>query len=190
MKTKPIVYDVWTDADRDEIEAVALDIFREWVAWAEGKIRIGGKFLLHPTGRYASALRLDIDRNHVAIIADESVAPEAYFLEIPRGPVDLKEYAPPLPRHIRMHRGGGVVARAADQPQPKLPRAGLSPAQYRTPKLIARRRAQYGKINGSEWATLTRDQPEDSWIIPAMPAYQPGHWLAEEARKRLGGGRG
>lgn len=181
------VYDVYTDADRDEIEAVALEIFKEWVAFAEGRDTLGGKYLLHPTGLYASSLRLEIDRQHVAIIADESIAPEALFLEVGHGSIDLKKYASPTPQHIHMQRGGGVVARVSQQRQPRFPRASppgrLSP---KNPSLYATRRSQFGMLHGSEWATLSKNSPPGSWIIPPMPAYQPGKWLADAAKKRLG----
>lgn len=181
-----IVYDVWTTASRDEIDEVALEIFREWILFAEGKETIGGKFLMHPTGKYASALRLDISPNHVAIIADASIAPEALFLEKGHGPIDLKETVKGI-RHIHMHRGGGIVERAEFQPQPSIPRPGPRGLTYKTPSLYAKRRAQYGMREGSEFATLSPDSAPGSWVIPAMPAYLTAKTLADKAREMLAG---
>lgn len=179
------VYDVWTDASREQIDAVAMEIFREWILFAEGKQAIGGHFLMHPTGRYASSLSLDITPSHVSIMADASIAPEALFLELGHGAVDLKQTVHQGLRYIHMHRGGGVVERAAEQPQPSLPRPGPPGLTYNTPSLYATRRARYGVVEGSEFATLSSNSPPGSWIIPPMPAYRTAQILSEKAKAML-----
>lgn len=188
----PRVYDVWTDASREDIEAVALEIFKDWLAFAEGKAAIGGRLLMHPTGRYASSLRMDMDDHHVAIIADEEVAPEAAFLEVGHGSYDLKQQLHGAEyKHIKMRRGGGEYARVVPNAVAAAPRTGPRFMRGFGPALYASRRARYGTgMTGKKWATMSENSDPDSWILPPMPAYQPGWLLAERARERLRESRG
>lgn len=168
------IFDVLTDADPTTISEVALAIFRDWVAFALGQTSLGGRILVHPTGRYASSISMKkFDSregfSHVAIIADEGIAPEALFLETGHKAIDLKKLQAPGPRNLG--RAGGAIARVL--PTIAQPRAFK-------PSLYANARVPTG------WRTLSKNSPPGSWIIPPMPAYMPGRHLAEMAAKALG----
>ena len=98
-----LVYDVWTDMDPDTLSAAALSIYERWVAFALGKAEIGGKSVMHPTGRMAAAIDVDqVSPTHIMIVAD---SPEAEILEEGHGEIDLKNSLT-AGRAYPMHRGG------------------------------------------------------------------------------------
>ena len=162
--TDSIVYDVWTNADPAQLNDIQLEIFRQWSVFATGGMALNGKILKNPGGRYARSLRMEGagSLNHVAIIADDRVAPEAHFLESGHDEVDLKKYLKPG-KAYPLHYGGGQAARGVFG----APRMG---GQFLT-----------------GWARMGPNSAPDSWIIPAMPAYAPGLTLAQEALKMAGG---
>lgn len=165
----PTVYDVYTNADPGEISEVSLAIYLEWLEFAEGLGRIGGKRLVHPTGKYAKSLSMSKEGlNHTAIIADEKVAPEALWLEVGHGPVDLKESLT-QGRAYPIHRGGGLSwhpGSAGHYQHPALDMTASAKGQY----LVA-----YARVGNT------------GWVIPAMEAYEPGFELAKKAAEALGG---
>jgi hypothetical protein len=169
MPAHPTTYDVYTNADPEEISEVALDLYKEWLDFAEGLGRIGGRRLVHPTGRYAKSLRLDRgDLQHVAIIADEKVAPEALWLEVGHGSFDLKESLV-RGKAYPIHRGGMLSWHPPSASGFQHPALGME-ASHRGQFLVA-----WARVGGT------------GWIVPAMPAYEPGLHLAREAARRLGG---
>jgi hypothetical protein len=162
--TDSIVYDVWTNADPAQLTEIQLEIFRQWSVFATGGMALNGKIIKNPGGRYARSLRMESGGlNHVGIIADESIAPEAHFIEGGHDEVDMKKYLTPG-KSYPLHYGGGAAARGVFG----APRAG---GQYMT-----------------GFARMGPNSKPGSWIIPAMPAYAPGRALAEAAAKMGGGG--
>jgi hypothetical protein len=172
-----LVIEVVTDLDPERLNAVGLEIFRKWIEFAMGGGMLGGRRIMHPTGRYASSIRYKrYGQAHVAIIADESVAPEALILEIGHGPIDLLTKLA-AGRTYPIHRGaqgaylGGGARGKRMWAQARA--AGFS-GFATTPTSIADR----GPANTSGTGP--------AWTIPAMPAYSPAHILAELVRQEHG----
>lgn len=154
-------YEIWANAPPEQVEAVALDLFREWLAFAEGEASIGGYKLVHPTGFYASSIRVEANPQLrlISFIADEQVAPEALWLEVGHRSVDLKQ-------HLQQGRAYPIHRGAPESGSRSGPGSSLHPGQF----LVA-------------WRTIG----DTGWVIPAMPAYAPGLHLAQEAARKLGG---
>jgi hypothetical protein len=158
----PIIYDVWTNADPAQLTDIQLEIFRQWSVFAAGGMALNGKVIKNPGGRYARSIRMESGGlNHVAIIADESIAPEAHFLEAGHDAVDMKKYLTPG-KAYPLHYGGGQAARGTFG-------APRGDGQY----MIG-------------MARFSANARPDSWIIPPMMAYAPGRALAELAAKMAG----
>ena len=165
----PTIYDIYTNADPDSISEVALDIYREWLDFAEGLGRIGGRRLVHPTGKYAKSLSMKQEGlEHIAIIADESVAKEALYLETGHEEVDLKQKLQ-AGKTYAIHRGGGLSWHPASSTGYQHPATGAS-ASHSGQYLVG-----FARVG------------DTGWVIPAMPAYEPGWHLAKEAATALGG---
>jgi len=163
--TDSIVYDIWTNASPEDLTDIQLEIFRMWSSFATGGMSLNHKIIRNPGGRYARSLRMEQHGlNSVAVLADESIAPEAHFLEGGHDEIDMKKYLTPG-KSYPLHYGGGEAARGVFG----APRAG---GQYLT-----------------GFARMGPNSKPGSWIIPAMPAYAPGLALAQEAAKMAGGGR-
>jgi hypothetical protein len=105
MQADGIEYVVVTDLSPEAVNAIGMEIFKQWVEFASGNRVADGKYLLHPTGRYARAIHYQREGEAtVAIVADESVAPEAHVLETGHQAVDLKQKLT-KGRRYPMHRG-------------------------------------------------------------------------------------
>lgn len=174
MASNSFSYVVRTNLPPEQVNRVGLEIFAKWVEFARGMTTLGGRRLVYPTGRYASSIRFEkTGEASVAIIADEEIAPEALFLETGHGPIDLKTKL----QHGRaypMHRPLGGT------PGTTLRRTGAGPAK---PSMWAEVRA----AGSSGFASIGPNSPADSWIIPAMAAYNPASFLASMARSMAAG---
>lgn len=184
------VYAVKTDLPPDAVTHIGLEIFKLWVDFAMGRGAIAGRMLIYPTGKYASAISFRQEGvATVAIIADESVAPEAAILESGHGRVDLKtklQMNRPYPMHRVQGATPGTTMRRIGNPAPAPLRAFV-----RAPGGVVKG-ARYGGVRHSMWAEMRSatssgfasigpNSPADSWIIPPMPAYAPAANLARLA---------
>jgi len=168
-----IVYDVITDLNPAALNAVGQEVYRRWLDFALGRDSLGGRRIMHPTGRMASAIEFQQrGQSRVAIIADENIAPEAGILETGHGAIDLLQKLTPG-RTYPIHRGTGDAApqiasgRGARRIWASVRAAGFS--GYATVPRF--RRAGSRNTSGRGPA----------WVIPPMPAYSPAHILAELA---------
>jgi hypothetical protein len=160
-------YVVNTNLSPEQLSAVAIEIFSQWVSFAMGLGSIGGKMLAHPTGRYAASIEYQVlGATQISILANTGVAPEGGILESGHARFDLKTKFQ-KGRVYPMHRGG---------------QAG--PATMRGSMWASARRK-----NSTGFASIGQNSAEDSWILPAMPAYSPARLLADLAAKigRAGG---
>jgi hypothetical protein len=160
-------YVVNTNLSPEQLSAVAIEIFGQWVSFAMGQKSIGGRMLAHPTGRYAASIEYQTTgQTQIAILADTGIAPEGGILETGHARFDLKDRFQ-KGRVYPMHRGG--------QSGPATMRSSLwATARHK---------------NHTGFASIGKNSPADSWILPAMPAYSPAKLLAELAAKmgRAGG---
>ena len=151
-----------------------------WLNFALGGAAIGGKRLIYPSGRYAAAISYrQLGESSVAIVADESAAPEAAILESGHRAFDLKTVSALSGRAIPMHRmpGSPATMRATG-----LRRVGGGPASLR-PSMWAEIRSS----EGTGFASFGPNSPPGSWIIPPMAAYSPAAHLAAMARRMAAG---
>jgi len=163
MTKDHIVYTILTNADPSELSDIQLEIYHQWVNFATGGMALNHKVIRNPSGRYAKSIRMESHGlNVVGILADETIAPEAGILETGHGEIDLKEHLQAGTYPI--HYGGGHAAR------------GVFGA--------ANSRGQF--LTG--FARIGPNSKPGSFVIPAMPAYQPGLELAKIAAKLAGGG--
>lgn len=171
-------YVVRTNLPPEGVTSIGVDIFLMWLSFAMGEDSLAGKRLHYPSGRYAASISIrQVDAVTVAIVADESIAPEAAILETGHRSFDMKTVASLQGRAIPMHRPVGGTEGA-----PGLRRRGAGPASLRPRMWAELRRAE-----GSGFASFGPNSPAGSWIIPAMSAYSPGLTLATMARKMAAG---
>ena len=169
--TNGVMYVVKTDLPPQMVTQIGLEVFARWMDFALGKESIGGRRLIYPTGRYAASLQFKkTGEASVAIIADESVAPEAAILEQGHGPVDLKTRL--APGRYPMHRTPG------GKPGTGLRRTGSKKGPFARASMWARVRA--AEANG--FASIGPNSAPGSWIIPAMAPYAPAATLANMIR--------
>lgn len=164
------IYTVRTNLPPEMVTRVALSMFEKWLDFALGRSALGGKRLIYPTGRYAASLQYRQEGEAtVAIVADESIAPEAAILETGHVMTDLKTKLSPG-RAYAMHRPSGAAPGG-------LRRVGGGPPGFRPQIWAAVRRSE-----GSGYASFGPNSAPDSWIIPAMPAYSPALILSRMAK--------
>lgn len=153
----PSHYVIYTDAPEESINAIALEIYRQWLSFATGKTSLGEARLINPSGKYASSIsKQKTGIRQVAIIQDLDVAPEGRWIEEGHGPIDLKQ-KPGFwrGRSLPMHRKPGWKGSAT---------------------WVAR-----GETGFTGFATVG----ETGWILPARIGLHPSRYLAELAVKKL-----
>lgn len=168
MASASPIYHIYTTLQPEELEDFALEIYKDWLAFAEGRKEFNGKIIRNPSGNYAKALRIEkLDLNHVAIIADEHEAPEALSLEVGHGPIDLK----------RSFAKGEVIP---------IHRAGNS---FHYPSLGGNFNPNLGmRANGrGQFVVGFARMGSTGWVIPPMRASYAVREIAREAAKRVGG---
>ena len=191
---------VATDAIPEYLNAVSLDIFRMWREFALGQ-RALGRTLMHPTGKYASSIsmhrygtRVTTVRegrefavrqiSHIAIIAsspDENIEKQINSIEYGHEMIDMLDYLDPNTRYP-MHRSGMTPPIVSGGEQ-AFPRSAQGRGRVR--QMWAQTR--HLQSTGSARTPADKSQRGDSntsgtgpaWTIPAMPAYEPAHILAE-----------
>jgi hypothetical protein len=167
-------YVIRTDLDPAGVTRVAVEIFVMWMRFALGEEALNGKRLIYPSGRYASSISYrQIDPVTIAIMADESIAPEAAILETGHRSFDMKTVSRLAGRGLPMHRhvGDDVHAQATG-----LRRIGAGPPR---PSMWA----EVHERGFSGFASFGPNSPPGSWIIPPMPAYSPALTLAAIGRR-------
>lgn len=170
------VYDVYTDLDQKTITEIAFRVMAIWIEFALGNKELNGHRVMHPTGKLASAVRVEgRGTNHVAVVIDESIAPEATYLEEGHGPIDMKDYLQPG-KFYPLHRGVGY-----GQPILNQTFAGKTNNVWAQPRAQGYSGGAHTPKHGAGVArTLNRGTSKaDAWVIPAMPAWSPVSYLAD-----------
>jgi hypothetical protein len=177
MPLSPI--NVYTNLDPQTLNAVGLHVAKLWISFALGGMKLGGKVIARPTGRYASSISYRrYGAAHVAILSDETFAPEAAILETGHPQIDMKEH---LKRgsSIPMHRGLPGHYGSAGYGSPF--HAG-TPRQRR----LGQRYSIWGQIRSAGFSGFA-SVGSTGWIIPPMPAYSPAKFLADLIVQQYGG---
>lgn len=189
-----VEYTVMTDADPQTLTQIAVDTFKMWVAFSLGQSDLGGKtqVLMHPSGKYASSISWKrTGESSIAIIADESIAPESDWVERGRAGFSIK--AAMLGKGNTKTSKAGYRYRfipfSANPPKPSFSvanvitnsRGGRMPT--RAVKMWAKKAAGAGYSGGA----IMSDKPGSAtWIIPPMPAYSPAKILSDMIRTSYG----
>lgn len=180
-------YDVFYNGPPSEITAVGFQVMKKWIAFALGRDEIAAQRVDHPTGRYASSIRMEqLGPLHVAIIADEEIAPEAAVLEGGHGPIDLKQFGG---RAVPLHRGqpgaygsaGYGAASLVSKPTSRRA-SGVSVVRPGARRAWAEARSQ-GDTGIRRIPSKITAENSSSWIIPTMNAWSPAFHLAEMIRQ-------
>jgi hypothetical protein len=189
------VYDIYTNLDPQQLSELASETFKLWLKFALGQQEIGGKKLLYPSGRYASAIswkRTGVAR--VSIMADEDAIPEVGAIEYGRPEIDLKS---------KMLFGGRAHTSKEGYQYRVLP---LRPDSWRdTPSLapgmtldtmsggkvrtsVARMWAKPRPFidKNSRFRTMTNRPGSSPWRIPEFHPYAPGAILADLLDEQFG----
>ena len=183
------VYEIFTDLPPAALTEVAMETYRIWLEFALGKEEIGGKVLTHPSGRYAASMSWKrTGQASVAIIADESIAPEVGWIEEGRPASDMK--AKMLGQGKTRTAADGhkyriiPMRRDATAPDFDIDDIVSSAAGERLPTRAARMWARpRSQSNPSRFRTMTDKPGSAAWIVPAMPAYAPAAILASLIRR-------
>lgn len=190
-----IVYDVYTDLDPNALTAVAMETYRLWLQFALGQENLTDKKLKNPSGRYAASLSWTRSSpNRVTVIADESIAPEAAYVETGTTGADMKQM---LERNAK-YTADGIAYRVL----PLRPDVDPGPLSFNFDKIVGTssgKGERLPKSQGKLWAvarhvvdpnsryvTMTEDHP--GWQVPSMPAYAPGAALKAMLEAQYGRG--
>jgi hypothetical protein len=186
-----------TDAMPEYLNTIGLEIFRLWRQFALGHIHLGGRSIAHPTGRYAAAIsfrrygsRIGVRQpgqiprrtiNHIAIIADEDLAPEAAILETGHRGIDMLQHLQPG-RFYPIHREAptpGIVAGHYDAfPSSPYGRRRVRQMWSQTRQVGFRGFARTPS-NPANRGAMNTSHTGPAWYVPPMPAYSPAQHLAE-----------
>lgn len=178
-----MIHDVHTNLDPETLTEVVAETYRMWLAFALGQGEIGGKTLAHPSGRYAASISYrKTGAASFAVIADESVAPEALWIEDGRRGANMKD---------AMLAGGKIGKDGCRYRDIPIRKDGVAPGFDLGDAVTNGREGRLPAKVGRLWATprahtdagryvRMSDAPGSSaWQIPDMPAYSPAAILAD-----------
>ena len=183
------VYEIFSDLDPDTLTEVAADVYRLWLEFALGQQELGGKVLMHPSGRYAASLSWKkTGQASIALIADETIAPEAKWIEEGRTAADMKaamlgKGRTKISADGHMYR---VIPIRRDALTPRFDLGDIVTSSagerlpVRTQKMWARPRWH---TNADHFATMTNEPGSSDWVVPAMAPYSPAAILASLLRQ-------
>lgn len=184
-------YTVHTDLDPEALSVLAAETYRQWLEFALGKGSIGGKTLQHPSGAYAASISWrKTGTASIAIIADETKAPEAKWIEDGHEPYgDLKDVmlaGQPTSKDGYRYR---VVPISDDAPTPAFDMTKIvsNASGERIPTGTARLWARAkSNVKTSNFRMMTDKPGSADWLLPDMPAYSPAYILSELIRSAHG----
>lgn len=197
----PIIDIVATDQDQQYLNDVGLEVFRRWVDFARGRTSLGGQMIKNPTGRYAASIsmrrygtREGVRRpgeiptrtvSHIAIIADEKLAPEAGILETGHRQVDMLQYLQPGKSYPIGRVGQAPTAISG------LEFSSSSYGRSRIRKMWTLARQSGGKgfartPSGAVRGASNTSHTGRAWVIPPMPIYSPSQILVDLIRNTYG----
>jgi len=200
------VYDIHTNLDPEQLTTVAMEIYRQWISFALGRLSIGGKYLKHPTGKYASAISWKKTGAYkVTVMADSNIAKEVDSIENGAPAYNLKDTMLAAKSKVGADGHRYRIVRMPDKPEYSAETAGM-PSAGTIDSVISSSRSN-GRITGQTtkpkrgsglakiWGmraertgfkTMTDAPGSSPWIIPARPAYAPAKILSDLLRQDYG----
>ena len=169
-------YLVLTDLDPQQLSEVGRLVYDSWRQFAQGQLAIGGKRLMAPTGKYASAIEYQqTGASRIAVIADPAKAKEIGILESGHGVIDMLKYLKPGTVYkIKRRTGWTTTGSGTNTKKIWGALGGTMTGAARTPTDNKR---TPGKMNTSKTG------PE--WTIPAMPAYSTAEHMVDLIRNEV-----
>lgn len=191
------VYDVYTNLDPQQLNEIASETFFVWMQFALGRETLNGHKLIHPSGRYASALswrRTGVAR--VSIIADEDSIAEVGAIEYGRASADIKD-AMLGEGNTHTSKDGfqyRVIPLRPDQWRSTpvlsvtslLQREGRGGLRSRVVKMWAKARPYVD--SNSRFRTMSNRPGSSPWIVPEFHPYVPAKFLADILTEQFGRG--
>ena len=183
--------DVYSDLSAKELNAVGLAVFRVWSEFAMGQRRLGGRRIREPTGVYASSLRMEVvGKNHVAVIADTSIAPHAKILETGHRAFSMLDHltpgkAYPITRRRFMESAAAPTNYAYNPRTGRRARTGSGLMRGGTfvPTITGIVRTPVDRSSIAGRTNTSGRGP--AWTVPAMPAYSPARLIAALFSRRV-----
>jgi len=188
------VYHVQTSLNPEQLTAVAIETYAKWLAWAIGKASFLGMKLKHPSGRYAASISWKrTGAATVAIIADESISPEALWIEegaashsmrdAMLGQGNTKTDAEGYRYRVIPIRNDGSFPSAT----------GSTPATTQSPfggGLTSKMGNMWSRavphVDASHYAVMSDRPGSSDWIVPTQAPYAPGAILAALLKQEYG----
>jgi hypothetical protein len=164
-------YYVKTNMPPEYLSAVMLAVFESWVKFALGLSELGGRKLVHPTGKYASLLQFRREgESRIAIIADEQAANGvARWIEEGHGRIDLKQKL----QDGKIYKIHGTRNSAQQIAQTGLRRRRITTGVGTTETVWTEIRNR----EATGFAKMNIHGNADSWVIPPRVAYSPARIL-------------
>ena len=166
-------YAVKTNLDPAALTELGLAVYEAWVRFALGLDSLGGRKLLNPTGKYASAIQFRQEGEAtVAIFVDDESAPEARWLEEGHGAIDLKDKLRAGKVYKMHNERTSTQEQMAGAGLRKRTTSGVGSSQQVWTEIRTRESTGYARMGQAG----TMDA--DAWVIPPMVAYAPAKILA------------
>lgn len=194
-----MMWNVYTDLDPDDLTEVAMETFIAWVSFALGGSSLGGRtlgkgnkafFRSQLRGRYAASISWkQVGPNHVAIIADEEIAPEALWIEEGTSGADMKRHMLAdgkrskqgyFYRDIPLRGTQNAPTGSLNDIVDAAASGGFSPglkSLWTKPRPTS---------DPDRWARMSDRPGTANWVVPPMVAYSPARILATLLRAGYG----
>ena len=190
-------YTVHTNANPQQLGLIAADTYKQWMEFALGHKEIGGKKLMHPSGKYAASISWQRQGTYqVVIVADDTVAPEGKWIEDGISGFSIKQKM--LAKYSKINAKGERYRIIPMPPYPDKDKPNdmlngnsladfitkYNPNGQRVRRNIAR---MWGKpIKRTSFRTMRDGPGAAAWYIPDRPAYAPAKHLADLLKNQYG----
>lgn len=206
----PAIYNIYSDLNSQDVHEALLDTFRKWINFSLGVGRLGGRMLKNPSGRLASALRAETNREGqvVALYVDpeaEEYIQKGYSFGHKGFSLKRRMLAPGKPG-VKVSKAGYLYRYVPISNRPTSPSTLYTQAKGITNLLTAKKLSQgqvlginknlakmwavdYRKMHGAGGSntirTMSNKPGSARWYVPAMPSFKPGDLLRKSLDKRI-----
>lgn len=191
-------YTIQTNADPAMLGIIAAEIYKQWMEFALGHEALGGKKLVNPSGKYASAISWKRTGTYsVAITADSTISKQVDTVEEGASAFSIKDAmlskkskvdkdgnryrVIPMPPRIDKDPGANDILKNSELSSfiTKFSQSG-----QRVRKNAARVWAK--PVKRTQFVTMTDKPGSAAWAMPERPAYAPAKILHELYSQKYG----